>query len=116
MERIFLKESLKNIPKLKAAAIVSYEGIPIASMLPEGVNDSEIAALTATLLSLAERAILCMHTEGLEQICIQGTDQYFIIFTAGQNAVLTISASKDANLGLIFLEGKRCCKKITLII
>ena len=69
-----LKESIENIPELKAVVIVSYEGIPIASILPEDVNNVEIAALTASILLLAERAIVLLNTGYLEQICIQCSD------------------------------------------
>ena len=54
-----------NIPGVKAAMIVSTEGLPIASMLPQGVDEERIAAMTATLLSLSERAIIEIKRETL---------------------------------------------------
>ena len=53
-----LRKLLGAIPEVKAAAIVSAEGLPIASALPQGVDETRIAAMTAALLSLSERAII----------------------------------------------------------
>ena len=52
-----LKKLLAAIPEVKAAAIVSVEGLPIASALPAGIDETRIAAMTAAILSLGERAI-----------------------------------------------------------
>ncbi len=105
-----------TIPYVNSIAIVSCEGIPIESILPKGIDDDRIAAVTATILSLAERAIHTMKLEDLEQICIQSSDQYFIVFKVRNNAVLAITASKKAKLGFIFLECNRICEKLAKII
>lgn len=63
-----LNESMVVIHGAKAAAIISYDGVPIVSVLPEGAYDVETAATTATILSLAEQAILAMNTGELEYV------------------------------------------------
>lgn len=37
-----LKKLLSAIPEVRAAAIVSAEGLPIASALPQGVDETRI--------------------------------------------------------------------------
>lgn len=113
---MLLNELLITIPGVKAAAIVSMEGHPIVSALPRDVDEFKIAALTATILSLAERAINEMNTGDLEQLCIQGSILNFIVLTAGKSAVLTVTTIKNVNLGLIFLECRRICEKISKLI
>lgn len=113
---IILKKLLSAIPEVKAAAIVSVEGLPIASALPQGIDETRIAAMTAALLSLAERAIQEMRKGDFEQIYVKGTDGYLLVLAAGQNAVLTVSTTKDVRLGLIFLDCKRTCDKIAKLI
>jgi len=113
---IILKKLLSAIPEVKAAAIVSVEGLPIASALPQGIDETRIAAMTAALLSLAERAIQEMRKGDFEQIYVKGTDGYLLVLSAGQNAVLTVSTTKDVRLGLIFLDCKRTCDKIAKLI
>ena len=113
---VILKKLLAAIPEVKAAAIVSVEGLPIASALPQGIDETRIAAMTAALLSLAERAIQEMRKGDFEQVYVKGTDGYLLVLEAGQNAVLTVSTTKDVRLGLIFLDCKRTCEKIAKLI
>ncbi|MFX0175998.1 MAG: roadblock/LC7 domain-containing protein [Candidatus Hodarchaeota archaeon] len=111
-----LKKLLGAIPEVKAAAIVSAEGLPIASALPQGVDETRIAAMTAALLSLSERAIIEMNKGDFDQLYVKGSDGYLLILQAGPNAVLTVSTSKDVRLGLILLDCRRTCEKIAQLI
>ena len=113
---VILKKLLSAIPEVKAAAIVSVEGLPIASALPQGIDETRIAAMTAALLSLAERAIQEMRKGDFEQVYVKGTEGYLLVLAAGLNAVLTVSTTKDVRLGLIFLDYKRTCDKIAKLI
>jgi len=111
-----LKKLLAAIPEVRAAAIVSVEGLPIASALPQGVDETRIAAMTAALLSLAERAVIEMDKGEFIQLFVKGTDGYLLVLSAGMNAVLTVSTTKDVRLGLIFLDCKRTCEKISKLL
>ena len=111
-----LKNLTASIPEILAAAIVSVEGLPIASMMPEGVDDTRMAAMTAAMLSLGERASLEMNKGMLEQILLRGENGYLIVMSAGANAVLTVSATREVKLGLIFLDCKRACEKVAKIV
>ena len=111
-----LKKLLTAIPEVKAAAIVSVEGLPIASALPQGVDETRIAAMTAALLSLAERAALELNKGEFEQVYVKGSSGYLLVLSAGQNAVLTVSTTKDVRLGLIFLDCRRTCEQIAKLI
>jgi predicted regulator of Ras-like GTPase activity (Roadblock/LC7/MglB family) len=111
-----LKKLLGAIPEVKAAAIVSAEGLPIASALPQGVDETRIAAMTAALLSLSERAIIEMGKGDFDQLYIKGNEGYLLILQAGPNAVLTVSTSSEVRLGLILLDCRRTCEKIAQLI
>lgn len=104
------------IPEVKAASIVSVEGLPIASALPQDVDETRIAAMTAALLSLAERAVIEMSKGDFVQLFVRGTAGYLLVLAAGLNAVLTVSTTEDVRLGLIFLDAKRVCEKIAKLI
>ena len=111
-----LKKLLDAIPEIKSAAIVSAEGLPIASALPQGVDETRVSAMTAALLSLAERAVIEIDKGEFDQLYIKGTSGYLLVLQAGPNAVLTVSTTKDVRLGLIFLDCKRTCDKIAKLI
>ena len=108
----FLKDLESSIPEIEAAAIVSAEGLPIASALPRDVDETRVAAMTAAMLSLGERAAQELMKGELLQVLIKGTDGYLISISCGENAVLTVSASNNVKLGLIFLDMKRTAEKI----
>ncbi|QEE17647.2 roadblock/LC7 domain-containing protein [Promethearchaeum syntrophicum] len=107
-----LKNLLASIPEVQSAAVVSIEGLPIASALPPDVDETRIAAMTAAILSLAERAAQEFGKGLFEQVFVRGQNGYVLTMAAGANAVLTISTSKNVKLGLIFLDTKRTCDKI----
>ena len=97
-----LKKLVGAIPEVKGAAIVSIEGLPIASALPQGVDETRFAAMTAALLSLSETAIIEMNKGKFDQLYIKGSDGYLLILQADLNAVLAVSTSKDVRLGSDF--------------
>ena len=111
-----LKKLLGAIPEVKSAAIVSAEGLPIASALPQGVDETRIAAMPAALLSLSERAIIEMDKGNFDQLYIKGDSGYLLILQAGPNAVLTVSTTSEVRLGLILLDCRRTCEKIAQLI
>ena len=102
---------LKN-QDVKAAAIITTEGLPIISTFPNYMNEGEIAATTATLLSLAQRAISEMEGGSFDELFIKAKEGYLILLRLGINAVLMVSTTLDAQLGLLFFEGEQICEKI----
>ena len=107
-----LKKILGAIPEVKPVAIVSTEGLPIASALPQGVDETRIAAMTAALLSLSEKAIIEMRKGDFDQLYIKGREGYLMVMQAGPKAVLMVSTTKDVRLGLIRLDLGRFLGKI----
>lgn len=98
-ENMFKK--LLGISGVKAVMIVSHKGLPIASALPKGHNETIIAAISASLFSTATRFVIEMQKGEFDQIIINGVEGYILIFPLGSNALLTISTTKDARLRLI---------------
>jgi predicted regulator of Ras-like GTPase activity (Roadblock/LC7/MglB family) len=94
-----LKKLLAAIPEIKAAAIVSIEGLPIASALPQGVDETRIAAMTTALLSLAERSVIEMDKGEFDELYVKGSDGYLLILQVSLNGVLIVSTTKDVRLG-----------------
>ena len=42
---------LRQAPDVEAAAVVSFDGLPMASALPAGMDEDRVAAMSAALLS-----------------------------------------------------------------
>ena len=111
-----LDELGSSIDEIEGCAVVSIEGLPIASALPEGIDDTKIAAMTAALLSLGERAILEVGKGTLQRVFTEGDMGFLIAINAGPNAVLTVIASQDAKLGLLFLDLRRAAERVASLI
>ena len=102
-----LNRLLGAVPEIISAAIVSAEGFPIASTLPQGVDEARIAAMTAALLSLSERAIIEIEKGAFDQLYIKGSNGYLLAMRAGPNAILIVSTTKEVRLGLTLLDLRR---------
>ncbi|GAG56901.1 unnamed protein product [marine sediment metagenome] len=109
-----LKRLLSNNPSITIATISSIEGLPILSIIPRGSNETIIAAMVATLLSLSERAVIEMKIGEFKQLYIKGIEGYLLVFEA-DSAVLAVSTTDKAKLGLIFLECERASLEISRI-
>ncbi|GAH38554.1 unnamed protein product, partial [marine sediment metagenome] len=71
-----------KVPEIESAAIVSIEGLPIASVLPQEIEEARLAAMTAAMLSLGERVAQEMQRGELEKIFIEGAYGY-LCFQSG---------------------------------
>jgi predicted regulator of Ras-like GTPase activity (Roadblock/LC7/MglB family) len=107
-----LKKLKYSIPEVQAVAIITKEGMPIASILPPEIDDVKISAMTSALLSLAEMTVVEMEKGDFNELYIKGKDGILIYLQAGPRAVLAVSTTIDVKLGLVFLECRTACDKI----
>ena len=111
-----LRELQASSPDIEASAVVSVDGLPIASALPQGVEEDRVSAMSAAMLSLGERIATELGRGSLEQVFIKGEKGYVVLMSAGQDAVLTALARKPAKLGLIFLDMRRAVEDLVKLI
>ena len=102
-----LRDLQTSSPDIEASAVVSSDGLAIASALPHNVEEDRVAAMSAAMLSLGERIATELGRGALEQVYIKGADGYVIIMSVGYEAVLTVLARENAKLGLILLDMHR---------
>ena len=111
-----LKDLETGTPEIEASAIVSVDGLTIASALPSDVEEDRVAAMSAAMLSLGERTAQELNRGNLDQVFVRGENGYVLIISAGQDAVLTSLVRKEAKLGLIFLDMKRAVEDISKLV
>ncbi len=106
-----LRDLQAGTPDVEASAVVSVDGLIMASALQAGVEEDRIAAMSAAMLSLGERIASELGRGVLDQVYIRGDSGFVILMAVGRadeaEAVLTVLARKDAKLGLIFLDMRR---------
>ncbi len=110
-----LKDLLHKNRDIKFAIISSIEGFPIFSILPRKYNNQKIAAMVASIISISEMAVADMEIGVFKQIYIKGIDGYILILKA-EEAILAVSTTKNAKMGLIFFDCKNVLYKITKIL
>jgi len=103
-------------PDIEASAVVSVDGLIIASALPNEVEEDRVSAMSAAMLSLGERISTELGRGNLEQVYIKGGDGFVILTSIGDEAVLTALAGQQAKLGLIFLEMRRAAEDLQLVV
>ena len=103
-------------PDIEASAVVSVDGLTIASALPQGVEEDRVAAMSAAMLSLGERIATELGRGSLEQVYIKGSSGYVLLMSVGNEAVLTALARENAKLGLILLDMRRAVIELSKLI
>jgi len=111
-----LRELQVSSPDIEASAIVSVDGLSIASALPQGVEEDRVSAMSAAMLSLGERIATELGRGSLEQVYIKGQKGYVVLMSVGEEAVLTALAREQAKLGLILLEMRRAAEDLAKLI
>ncbi len=103
-------------PDVMASAVVSVDGLIIASALPADVEEDRVSAMSAAMLSLGERISGELGRGTLEQVYIRGDEGFVILTAVGEEAVLTALARKEAKLGLVFLEMRRAAEDLERLV
>jgi hypothetical protein len=103
-------------PDIEASAVVSVDGLIIASALPSEVEEDRVSAMSAAMLSLGERISAELGRGDLEQVYIKGGQGLVILTSIGSEAVLTALARQNSKLGLIFLEMRRAAEDLEKVV
>lgn len=101
---------------IEASAVVSEDGLIMASHLPRGLEEAQIAAMSAAMLTIGTRTARELKRGKVEQIFVKGGDGYVVIMAAGAHAVLLGLARRDAKLGLVFLDASRAAEEIRAVL
>jgi uncharacterized protein len=92
---------------VQGAAVVTPDGLPLASSLPGSMDEERVSAMSAAMLSLGERIGKELLGGETDRIYVEGDEGYSILTSCGEEAVFLVLASKAAKQGLLMLEIKR---------
>jgi uncharacterized protein len=111
-----LRDMQAASPDIEASAVVSVDGLIMASALPGDVEEDRVSAMSAAMLSLGERIAAELGRGGLDQVYIRGGQGFVILTAVGQEAVLTALAREQAKVGLVFLEMRRAAQDLERLV
>ncbi len=110
--REIMEEATALATGVRAWMLLSKEGLPIASAVPQGLEEAEIAAMAASILGVADLAAERMDQGLLEEILLTNEHGLMILKSAGEKAILVLAARKDMKTGLLVYAAKTACEKI----
>ena len=111
-----LRALLNSTPEIEGAAVVSVDGLGIASVLNPDIEEDRIAAMSAAMLSLGERIASELGRGKLEQVYVKGEYGFALLTAVGPQAVLSVIAKSDARLGLLLLELRKAVRDIEILV
>jgi predicted regulator of Ras-like GTPase activity (Roadblock/LC7/MglB family) len=111
-----LQELQMNTPDVEATAVVSVDGLTMASFLPAGVEEDRVSAMSAAMLSLGERIASELGRGMLDEVYVKGENGYVVLRAVGDEAVLTVLARQQTKLGLLFLDMRRASDDLATIL
>ena len=112
MLKSVLNELNGSSTDIEASAIISIDGLMMASLMPQGFDEDRMGAMSAAMLSLGDRTAQELARGNLEQVLIKGSTGY-VPPGAGEEPVVTVLANPNAKLGLIFPDVKRAAEAVT---
>lgn len=101
---------------VQGAAVVTPDGLPLATSLPSSIDEERTAAMSAAMLSLGERISTEFARGDVDRIFVEGNKGYGILTSCGEDAVFLVLASQAAKQGLLMLEIKRALGELKLLL
>ena len=111
-----LRHLQSGSPDVEASALISDDGLMIASVLPSDTDETRVAGMSATLVSLGVRAATELGRGSVEEVIVRGEYGYVVMLSAGRGVLLLTLANENAKLGLIFFDMREAIGQIREIL
>jgi uncharacterized protein len=111
-----LQTFVSDTANVQGAALVTPDGLPLATSLPASMDDERVSAMSAAMLSLGERISAELNRGSIERILIEGQQGYGILTSCGEDAVFLVLANQAAKQGILMLEIKRAVSELKLLL
>ncbi|HEY9646896.1 MAG TPA: roadblock/LC7 domain-containing protein [Chroococcidiopsis sp.] len=113
---LILQNFVTSTSDVQGAALVTPDGLPLATSLPGGMDEERVSAMSAAMLSLGERIGQELARGSIDRIFVEGDKGYGILTSCGEDAVFLVLADHKAKQGVMMLEIKRAVSDIKLIL
>lgn len=111
-----LRRLQSNSPGIEGSALISEDGLLLASALSAGMDESRIAGMTATLLNLGGRAARELGRGGLEEVIVRGDHGYAVVLNAAHGTLLLCITNESSKLGLIFFDMREAIQALQRVL
>ena len=105
-----------RIADVEGLSVMTKDGLPVASALPDRMEEDRIGAMSAAMLSLGERVVQELERGNIKQVIIEGDNGLVLIIEAGPHAVLAGVCRANAKLGLVLLDMRRAAARLSELV
>jgi len=105
-----------STPEIIGAVVINMDGFVVSSVIPSEVDEEMIGGMAAALLGVGERIGHDLMRAEMEQVYVRSPKGYVIINAITPESALVLLVTRDAKLGLIFLELKRAIGELARLI
>jgi predicted regulator of Ras-like GTPase activity (Roadblock/LC7/MglB family) len=104
----------KSLDDIEASVVVNIDGLLVeAYPASEGAASSDqVAALTATLIGLAEKTLSRLAQGDVQRLLLEGEDGVMVVYPSGKRAALAVLIKKEAKLGMAMYAVKRAAEEV----
>ena len=106
-----LEEMRRDNPGLDAVAVVSSDGMPVASLMKEA-DELKVSAMAATLHGVAEQVIKELRGGDLGYVAVTSGRGILIIKSINQNFVLVLLVGTSSRLGYALWQAERSARRL----
>lgn len=106
-------QQLKKIGGIDASAVVTRDGLLVASDISSGVDAETFAAMSASMVGAAETAMSEVKAGHPDRVIVESDTAKLISLGAGARALLVVLTKHDASLGLVLLRMGETARKIS---
>ena len=102
-----------STPEIIGAVVINMDGFVVSSVIPSEVDEEMIGGMAAALLGVGERIGHDLMRADMEQVYVRSPKGYIIINAITSESALVLLVTREAKLGLIFLELKRAIGELS---
>jgi predicted regulator of Ras-like GTPase activity (Roadblock/LC7/MglB family) len=106
-------EELNKTSGVNGSMIVGKDGIVIATNLRAQLQDEEVGALAASIISTVQKSMSRLSNDALKQVTVEASNGKLFLTDVGIG-ILAVTTDPQVNVGLIRLEVKNAAEKVNL--
>jgi predicted regulator of Ras-like GTPase activity (Roadblock/LC7/MglB family) len=99
---------------VKASVVVNRDGLLVAAM-PANGDEDVLAAMSATLVGLAERTLGRLDQGSLERLLVEGEESVMVAYLAGR-AMLAVMIAKEHKIGPVLYAASVTAKDVAQVL
>jgi uncharacterized protein len=101
---------------VQGAVLATPEGLPIASTLPEKIEETRAAAMAAAVITLSDRIGAELQRGAMQHIQLKGAQGFSILTLCEGEALFLVLASLEAKQGILLMEIERIVEAIAALL